>query len=242
MSPLSVAVLTGGHKFHVRPFIDFFNGLDGIDAYVFNFNDWLTPSGIDDHPWFSKTLDPVGTKSLHEDVRDSFDVTLFYTMLRAPLEGEAKACVNHLIEAGRPVFVMHHALLNWPDSRWGEIVGVAGERMMRQVDYGGPVNGIWFGSYAVNVNADHPASAGLSDFEIVDETYSIPDCNVDCDVLLTTSHEPSMRTLAWSRTEGDSRIFCSELGHDYRAWQNPAFRTLVQNGIRWCAGVPVGEN
>ena len=172
MKPLSVAVLTGGHKFHVRQFIDFFNGLDGVDAYVHHFNDWLTPSGIDDHPWFARAKGLDGTRSVHEKVRDSFDVTLFYTMLRGPLEGEAKACVDHLIETGKPVFVMHHALLNWPDSSWGDIIGIAGERTMRQVDYSGPAKGLWFGPYSVNVNADHPASDRLADFEIVDETYS----------------------------------------------------------------------
>ena len=239
MKPLSVAVLTGGHKFHVRPFIDFFNGLDGVNAYVHHFNDWLTPSGIDDHPWFAKTLDPIGSKALHQEVRDSFDVTLFYTMLRGPLEGEAKACVNRLIESGKPMFVMHHALLNWQDSRWGEFIGITGERTMRDADYGGPLPGLWFGTYPIEVNADHPASAGLADFEIEDETYSLPDCDDDCDVLLTTPDERSMRTIAWTHTYGDSRVFCTELGHDPRSWRNPSFRTLVQNGLRWCADVPI---
>ena len=252
MSRLSVAVLTGGHRFHVRPFIDFFNGLDGVDAYVHHFNDWLTPSGIDDHPWFAERRGSDAARSVHEEVRDSFDVTLFYTMLQGPLEGQAKACVDHLIETGKPVFVVHHALLNWTllrdnaiveaDPRWGEIVGLTGERTMRQVDYGGPVKGIWFGTFPVNVNADHPASAGLADFKIDDETYSLPDCDDDCDVLLTTAHETSMHTIAWSRTEGDSRIFCTELGHDPKSWHNPAFRTLIQNGLRWCADVPASES
>ena len=241
MKPLSVAVLTGGHKFHVRPFIDFFNGLDGVNAYVFHFNDWLTPSGIDDHPWFAKTLEPFGTKTLHQEVRDSFDVTLFYTMLRGPLVGEAKACVDHLVESGKPMFVMHHALLNWQDSCWGEIIGIAGERRMRDADYGGPLPGIWFGTYPIEVNPDHPASDGLADFEIEDETYSLPDCDDECDVLLTTTNERSMRTIAWSRTHGDSRVFCTEMGHDPRSWRNPTFRTLVQNGLRWCADIPASE-
>lgn len=235
MSQISVAVLTGGHKFHVRPFIDFFNGLDGVDAYVHHFDDWLTPSGVDDDPWFA---DKYGSNKLvHEKVRDSFDVTLFYTLIRGPLEDEAKACVDRLIETGKPIFVLHHALFNWrDDSRWGEIIGMRCERNIRQVDYGGPMDGIWFGTFPVKVNADHPISAGLADFEVDDETYALPDCDDDCDVLLTTDHEASMRTLAWSRTEGDSRIFCTQLGHDPKSWHNPAFRKLIQNGLQWCAG------
>ena len=113
---------------------------------------------------------------------------------------------------------------------------------MRDADYGGPLPGIWFGTYPIEVNPDHPASDGLADFEIEDETYSLPDCDDECDVLLTTTNERSMRTIAWSRTHGDSRVFCTEMGHDPRSWRNPAFRTLVQNGLRWCADSPASES
>ncbi|HAK52359.1 MAG TPA: hypothetical protein DCM54_10735 [Gammaproteobacteria bacterium] len=234
MNRLSVAVVTGGHKFHVRPFTDFFNSLDGVDPYIQHFDDWLSPSGVDDDPWFADTY---GTSDLvHQEVRDSFDITLLYTLVRGPLEGAAKASVERLIETGKPIFILHHALFNWrEDARWGEIMGLSSERTLRQVDYGGPMNGIWFGEFPVKVNTDHPASAGLSDFEIDDETYALPDCDEDCDVLLTTEHESSMRTLAWTRMEGDSRIFCMQLGHDPKSWHNPAFRTLIQNGLKWCS-------
>ena len=234
MSGISVAVLTGGHAFHVRPFIDFFNGLDGVDAYVQPFSDWLTASGIDDHPWFAEQLGPDRAELPHQDVRDSFDVTFFYNFCyQEPLEGEARVCVERLIETGKPIFAMHHALLNW-DERWEKIIGLSKGRELRQEDYGGPIEGIWFGNFPVQVAKDHPASKGLTDFEVEDETYSIPDCDDDCDVLLTTEHRTSMRTLAWTRTEGKSRVFCLELGHDPRSWHNPSFRRLIQNGLQWC--------
>ena len=45
-------------------------------------------------------------------------------------------------------------------------MGLGGARWVRDVDCGGPVNGVWFGTYPVKVNTDHPLSTGLSDFEV----------------------------------------------------------------------------
>ncbi|MCY3818314.1 MAG: ThuA domain-containing protein [Gammaproteobacteria bacterium] len=210
---LDVAVLTGSHPFHVRPFHDFINGLDGIRPYIQSFDDWLTAAGFEDSD---------------EKERDSYDVTLFYTMLRGLPEGKSRSCIERLFDSGQPVFVLHHALLNYrEDDWWAAVIGLPDRSFSSD---------IWLGSYQVDVNEEHPASAGLGDFEIYDETFSLSDCNEDCDVLLTTSKEGSMHTLAWSRIHGNSRIFCLQLGHDSRSWQNPAFRTVVQNGLRWCAG------
>ena len=210
---LSVAVLTGSHPFHVRPFHDFIYGLDGIKPYMQSFDDWLTSAGFEDND---------------EEVRDSYDVTLFYTMLRGLPEGKSRACIEHLLDSGQPIFVLHHALLNYRENEWwGEIIGLPDRRFAAD---------IWLGSYQVDVNQDHPASVGLNGFEIYDETFAMGDCGDDCDVLLTTSKEHSMHTLAWSRIHKNSRVFCLQLGHDPKSWGNPAFRTIVQNGIRWCAG------
>jgi type 1 glutamine amidotransferase len=219
---LTIAVITGGHKYNVGPFQDFCNGLDGIKSYIQHFEHWLSAGG-EDHDG--------------QEARDSYDVTLFYTLLKG--EPEGKECIDHLIETGQPIFVLHHAILNGmhsgpgglvpPEREWWEkIMGLSDRRITKDDIYVGP--------YQIAVNKDHPASVGLADFEIYDETYGIGDCHDDCDVLLTTSKEPSMRTLAWSRTYKNSRIFCLQLGHDTESWENPAFKTVVQNGIRWCAG------
>ena len=220
---LSIAVLTGYHSYEVRPFHDFFNGLDGINAYIQNFDEWLTAGG---------------ESGDHEAERDSYDVTLFYTMLKGAPEGESKACIDHLFESGQPVFVLHHALLNGMsrgdqgfgaagEDPWGEIMGLPNRHISAE--------DIWIGTYPVEVNKDHPAAVGLDDFEIPDETYGICDCTDDCDVLLTTSNERSMHTLAWTRTYKHSRVFCMQLGHDPKCWNNPAFEKAVMNGLQWCA-------
>tara|TARA_B100000029_G_scaffold467273_1_gene503412 strand:- start:710 stop:898 length:189 start_codon:yes stop_codon:yes gene_type:complete len=61
-------------------FHDFFNGLDGINAYIHNFDEWLTAGG-----------ESCG----HDAERDSYDVILFYTMLKGTPAGESKVCIDN---------------------------------------------------------------------------------------------------------------------------------------------------
>lgn len=55
-------------------------------------------------------------------------------------------------------------------------------------------------------------------------------------VLLSTDHPKSMKTLAWARQYKKARVFCLESGHDNQAWANPHFREILRRGILWCAG------
>ena len=54
-------------------------------------------------------------------------------------------------------------------------------------------------------------------------------------LLLTTAHERSMRTLAWTRTFRGSRVCCWQSGHDYQAFDDPNFRHVMSRALRWLA-------
>ena len=58
----------------------------------------------------------------------------------------------------------------------------------------------------------------------------------DVEVLLTVDHTDAMKEVAWARESGSCRTVCLALGHDNKAWSNPAFQTVLQNSIRWAAG------
>ena len=59
-NPIQLAVITGGHGYDVRNFHRFFRSLPGVDAYVQHMDDFA---------------------SARPEVRDGYDVALFYTML-----------------------------------------------------------------------------------------------------------------------------------------------------------------
>jgi len=55
-------------------------------------------------------------------------------------------------------------------------------------------------------------------------------------VLLTTDHPKSMRTIAWARQFGQTRVLCAASGHDHETYADPHFRRFLARGIHWAAG------
>jgi len=94
------------------------------------------------------------------------------------------------------------------------------------------------GPFSVRVVApDHPVTRGIEDFEADDELYSKLVGEGEIDVLLSARSDFSGRDepLAWTRAYGEGRVFVTVLGHDVRARENAAFRTLLRQGVAWAA-------
>ena len=54
-------------------------------------------------------------------------------------------------------------------------------------------------------------------------------------LLLTVEHPRSIRTIGWTRTFGNCRVFDFQPGHDPVAWNDRSFRAVLRRGILWCA-------
>jgi len=203
---LRVGVVTGGHTYDVLNFHKLFRTLPGVDAYIQHMEDFAaTP----------------------EAVRDQYDVVLFYHMLmQNPPPAPAKAALEHLGAGEQGIVVMHHALLAYPQwAVWSEVVGIADRKF--GFHYNQQVQ--------VRVaNAQHPITRGVASWEMTDETYTMADAGEGSEILLTTEHPRSMKTLAWTRTYKKSRVFCFESGHDNSAWSGVGFREVLRRGIQWC--------
>lgn len=212
--PARVAVVTGGHSYDVMNFRRLFRDLADIDAYVQHLDDFC---------------------SSPEDVRDGYDAVIFYTFMqeipmdegRAWYEGTPRAAMEHLGATDQGIVVLHHALLAYREwSLWNDLVGVE-------------QRGVGFHpeqTLAVEIVAsDHLITRGLAPFTLVDETYTMGDAGSDSEVLLTVDHPKSMRTLAWTRSYKNARVFCYESGHDNQTWTHPSFREVLTRGILWAA-------
>ena len=215
MSKLKTAVITGGHSFDLIEFHELFRSLSSLDAYI-------------------QHLDDFGSSP--QEVRDSYDALVFYFFPQGdPTDegqpwwaGKPMTAIEHLAETGQGLVILHHALLaypNWPV--WADVVGIEN----RKFDY---YHGETMNVYPTEVR--HPIIAGLSPWTIVDETYDMADAGEGSEILLTTDHPKSLKTVAWTRSVGRSRVFCCELGHDHVAWEDPNFRTVVGRGIAWSVG------
>ena len=104
------------------------------------------------------------------------------------------------------------------------------------------------------VNREHPVTQGLSadGFDIVDEVYLCPMFEDSVHTLLRTDfkpidsnfpnqtargwhHTPGSNMTGWVKTAERSPIVYIQHGHGEEAWTNPAFKTLMLNGIKWAS-------
>lgn len=212
--PVKTAVVTGGHPFDVVNFHHLFQELGGVRAYVQHMDDFATSS---------------------EQERDSYECVVFYTMLREEprdeglpgYAGKPRAALEHLGETGQGILLLHHAILGsagWP--LWNELVGIGDRSFGYHHDQRVRVE---------TAHNAHPITCGVAAWEMIDETYTMADARADSEVLLTTDHPRSMRTLAWTRTHKNARVFCYQCGHDNQTWENRGFREILRRGIHWCA-------
>lgn len=219
-APVKVAVLTGGHLFDVPAFHRLFRSWPEVDAYIQHMTDFA---------------------GAPPNVRDSYDVVLFYTMLRDALQQEnlnpqltrTKDAIERLRASGQGIVVLHHAILSYPDwNLWTELTGLADRKFTFHYNQ----------QVKVQVAAqDHPVTRGLKSWDMVDETYNMTDAGDGSRILLTTEHPKSMKTLGWTREFGKSRVFCLQSGHDDESWSNPNFKEVLRRGICWSAKVGVGS-
>jgi type 1 glutamine amidotransferase len=214
MAPIRTAVVTGRHPFDARGFAELFRSLDGIDAYIQHMEEF--------------TADPGR-------LRDWYDVVVFYNMHRETPTGKGpwyekstKAALERLGESDQGMLMLHHAILAFPEwPMWSEIVGIEDRRF-----------GFHIGeSIHVEVaKPDHPITKGLTAWDTVDETYEMNDAGPGSEVLLTTEHPKSMKTLAWTRQYRNAAVLCLQPGHDDAGWRSQSFRTVLERGIHWLAG------
>ena len=204
---IKVAVITGGHSFDVPGFHAVFRDLPHVDSYIQYEENWAADIG---------------------QVRDAYDVLLFYNMPRGEPEEKIRTVLEGLGENGQGIFLLHHAILaygQWPF--WSELVGIPDRSFgydMKQelsVEIADPA---------------HPITQGIEPWQMVDETYSMASADQDSHLLLTTDHPNSMRVLGWTRQFKNSRVFCYQSGHDNLTYVNPSFRKTILRGIQWCAG------
>ncbi len=208
---IRVLVVTGGHD-HDASFYSVFEGYPDIAATV-------RP-----HP-----------AALSRDLRKGPQVLVLYDMMPV-LEPEKQKVLQQFVEAGKGIVVLHHAMadyLNWP--WWSE--NVSGARYILKEGPDGKKSSYKHDEIlSVKPVAEHPVTAGVGAFKILDETYKDMWFSPNIKVLLETDNPTSDRAIAWIGPCTTSRAVSIQLGHDRHAHGNPAFKKLIRNAIVWAAG------
>ena len=214
-----VLIFTGGHAFERDQFFQMFKDNPDITFKAA------------EHPNAHALLRPESAKE--------FDVLVTYDMYQ-PITEEAKADLLAFLKAGKGFVVLHHAIASyteWPE--YQKIIGARYYLKPTEVDGVQKARSAWKHDVVFKLqvaNQSHPITKGLSDFEIHDETYKLFDFFSEGSTVLLTTDEPlSNREVAWARAYGSARVAYIQGGHDHFAYENPSFRKLLAQAIRWTA-------
>ena len=209
----------GGHDFEKKQMFDMLDGMTDIT--------------------YTKCELPREMDRLKPGLEKEFDVILRYDMVPKVTPEQQQAFMDLMKTSGIGLVAMHHnmgAHPNWDDYK--SIIG--GKYIFKACEIEGKAYKPSTYDHDQDlkitvVDKDHPITQGVEEFGIRDETYSRYYVASDAKLLLKTDHPKNDPQIAWVREFGKSRVFYYMLGHDHKAWEHPAFRKLLIQGIRWAA-------
>ncbi len=215
---IKVLLITGGHGFEQEPLFKVFKENPEI-AFT--------------HAEHGKS----GATAYEREDLLSNNVVVLYDMPKEITDAQ-KARFLSLFDRGIGLVVLHHALVSY--QHWPEFERIIGGRYPEADGKSGAVSPDVGYQHDVElpvtiVAKDHPITAGMKDFTIHDEIYWGFRVQPDVTPLLSTTHPRSGKPLAWTRTQGKSRVVYLQLGHDHLAYENPNFQQLLARSIRWAA-------
>jgi type 1 glutamine amidotransferase len=242
--PIELLIVTQGHPYDRSSFMAIFDADPGVNA--------------------TAVEQPAAQVMLRPQNVEPYQAILFYDMSGvAPAEDpgtDYRTSIEALLERGTGIVLLNHALLSWP--KWPVWRALSRTSFLLRAQAGVPGSG--FVDRATTrlsaASRDHPVLAGLEDgFEITDELYLktagfesevVPLLRSDYNFVqeefsappLAPSeeqdrwqHPPGSNLVAWANSAGKSRVVASELGDGPSAYENPGFRKLVGNAVRWVA-------
>ena len=191
--------------------------------------------------WFqqadSATLSETGKNSInYTDEPSAVLATLkvldvLYLSNNQPLADDPlRKAIFHFADSGKGLLLVHPALwYNWKD--WPEY--------NRTLVGGGARSHDRYGEFEVTIDdPSHPVTAGVPRaFRIADELYHFErdDQGTPMQILATGKNLTTGKSypVAWITKHPKAKIVCITLGHDDKAHQHPAYKTLLQNSLRW---------
>lgn len=257
-APLQCLVAVRGHPFDRTAFDAMFQAMDGISATMVDqpaAARLMNPDGM-------RGFDAL---VLYDMPGLDFEAGEGAPAYLDP-DPELRAGLRALLEQGTGVVALHHALAGWPtwdeyhDWLGGQFLYHPGAVRGEARPDSGYRHDV---SYEAEVVADHPVTTGLpSHFAITDELYLCPQFPEGTVPLLRSSatftrdrfwsadlavrgemfsregwkHPDGSNAIGWAKQAEAARLVYLQPGDGASAYDNPHYRRLVENAIRWVAG------
>jgi type 1 glutamine amidotransferase len=181
-------------------------------------------------------VDVVGGAEVLANEANLKNVDAIYLMLynaRTPtLSDQGKANLLNFVKGGKGLVVTHLSSASFKE--WPEFKALCGRIWVMGTSGHGPRSVF----KAVVVDKASPITKGVEDFSQDDELYSKLQGDAPIHVLVQAESEWSKKTepLAFTLDYGKGRVFHHTFGHDPKAINTPAVKTLIVQGTGWAAG------
>jgi type 1 glutamine amidotransferase len=253
-APIQCLVAVRGHPFDRTAFEAIFQAMEGISATMV------------DQPAAARLMNPQGMRGFDALVLYDMPGLDFTAASGAPATLEPDEALKQgfeaLLEEGKGVVALHHALAGWPAwSDYGEWLGGRFLYHPREVRGASCLDSGYAHDvgYDVLVEQGHPVTHGLPErFAIVDEPYLAEVFEGSTPLLRAAlpftrdhfwsaehavrgrmydregwDHPPGSDLIGWARRAINSRLVYLQPGDGRSAYDNPHYRRLVENAIRW---------
>ena len=209
--------------------------LSGVNTWIFgggsshDFERWFRDADVEALSTPNRKVQYTDNEETLLAGLDTADTLIFCTNM--PLAKGTQDLINRHVAKGGSLLALHPGVwFNWPD--WPELhtkilgAGAYSHEPLRAFD--------------VRIEATkHPAVKGVPvRFEIVDELYRVKapsesDLAIETLARSTSRHGGDSFPCVWIPDTGTGKVLIVTLGHDGRAHELAAFRTLMQSGVNW---------
>ncbi len=168
----------------------------------------------------------------------TYNVVVLYDLWQKITDEQKKGFLS-LFEKGVGLVVLHHALATY--QAWPEFEkAVGGKFLLAPEKKDGvvvtPGSGTGGGPLNIHVcSKDHPITKDMEDFKLQDEYYNKCRVSPAVTVLLMTDCPGNQKEVAWCREQGKSRVAYIMSGHDQKVYNDPNYRKVLANAIKWAA-------
>jgi len=250
-------VAVRGHPFDRTAFDAMFQAMSGISATMVD--------------------QPAAAHLMNPDAMRDYDALVLYDMPGLDFSGidgplamveppdALKSGFRALLEQGKGVVALHHALAGWPS--WDDYGSWLGGRFLYRPQKLRGAHRLDSGyrhdvEYRAEVVSEHPVTAALpASFAMTDELYLAEIFEDEITPLLRSSatftrdhfwsaerainghmfdhegwdHPPGSSLIGWTKMALASRLVYLQPGDGPLAYENPHYRRLLENAVRWVA-------
>ncbi len=208
-----ILIVTGGHDFDRISFFQMFDSFKNLS--------------------YTELTQPEANVLLGTTDLASFDAVVFYDMPKT-ISDPGKESFFRLLKAGKGLLFLHHSICAYQD--WPEYENIVGGKYYEKK------KDEKFGASSYQHDIDltvtlehpsHPVTKGLKNFALHDEVYLNMEVLPGIYRLLGTNHPKSNKLIGWTLTRENSKIVYLQPGHDKNSFDNPNYRKLLIQAIRF---------